>query len=407
MGMLLGGITVVDVSRLLPGPFCSMVLADLGAEVIKIESLGVGDMVRMLPPFAGGESAAFLSVNHDKKSVAVNLRKDEGREIVMRLVRTADVFLEGFRPGQANRIGIGYEQLKTVNPRIVYCSLSGYGQDGPFRDRAGHDVNYAALSGLLHTMGAPAGLPFVPGVQIADLAGALFAAIGILAALAARNESGVGAYIDTSMFHSAFVLNTFAAASDLVSDTELPKQPGYLNGEFPCYNIYETKDGKQVSLGALEPEFWANFCTAIGREDLVGQQFPAEEERKFVIAEVARIFSERTWEEWAQILADRDVCCEPLNTVREALQHPQVADRNMVSEVQHPTAGTVKHIGLPLKASPQDPPREPTAPPLLGQHTAEILHRLGYSSEEIDRLRAGRVVATPDDVPRVTRRIFG
>lgn len=405
--MLLEGIKVVDVSRLLPGPFCSMILADLGAEVIKVESLGVGDMVRMLPPFAGGESAAFLSINHNKKSVAVNLRKPEGREIVLRLAGAADVFLEGFRPGQASRIGIGYEQLTDANPRIVYCSISGYGQEGPLRDRAGHDINYAALGGLLHTMGCEGSQQAVPGVQITDLAGALYAAIGILAALAARARTNEGAYIDASMFHSAVALNTFSAAADLLSELRLPKQPGYLTGEFPCYNIYETKDGRKVSLGALEPEFWTHFCTAAGREDLIGKQFPAEADRAAVVAEVRRVFAERTWEEWAQVFADKDVCCEPLNTLREALQHPQVAAGGMVCEVQHPTAGRLTHVGAPLKITPKGARRELTSPPLLGQHTTEVLRNLGYSAEEIDRLKAGRVIATSEDAPRATRSLFG
>lgn len=405
--MLLEGIKVVDVSRLLPGPFCSMILADLGAEVIKVESLGVGDMVRMLPPFAGGESAAFLSINHNKKSIAVNLRKEEGRQILLRLAISADVFLEGFRPGQASRIGIGYEQVKEVNPRIVYSSISGYGQEGPLRDRAGHDINYAALGGLLHSMGCEGSQQAVPGVQITDLAGALYAAIGILAALAARARTDEGAYIDASMFHSAVAFNTFSAAADLLSDIRLPKQTGYLTGEFPCYNLYETKDGRKVSLGALEPEFWANFCTAAGREDLIGKQFPAEAERAAVVAELRRIFAERTWEEWAQILGEKDVCCEPVNTLHEALQHPQVADGGMVYEVQHPTAGRLTHISTPLKITPKGARREPTSPPLLGQHTIEVLRSLGYSAEEIDRLRAGRVIATSDDAPRAMRSLFG
>ena len=405
--MLLKGIKVVDVSRLLPGPFCSMILADLGAEVIKVESLGVGDMVRLMPPFVGGESAMFLSINHGKKSLAVNLRKEEGKEIVLRLAATADVFLEGFRPGQADRNGIGYERLREVNPQIVYCSLSGYGQDGPFRDRAGHDNNYAALAGLLDTMGFQGARLRLPGVQFADLAGGMFAAIGILGGLVRRDTSGAGAYVDASMFQSALFLNTFAACTDLVADAESPRLPGFLTGDFPCYNIYRTRDKRQVTLGALEPEFWANFCGAIGRDDLLGKQFAQGAEGAATIGEVERIFAERTWEEWAAIFAGKDVCCEPVNTVGEALRHPQVAGRGLAREVQHPTAGMLKHIRLPLKVSPEETSREPIPPPVLGEHTYEILRALGYGDAEIADLRARRVVAMREDSPKSTRTLFG
>jgi alpha-methylacyl-CoA racemase len=271
----LSAVRVLDLSRLLPGPFCSLILADLGAEVIRVESHLVGDPMRLTEPKVGGESCYFMSLNRNKKSLAVNLKRDEGRQVFLRLAHTADVIIEGFRPGQAQSLGIGYDQVNTVNPGIVYCSLSGYGQEGPFRDRPGHDLNYVALAGLLDLLGSAGGNVSVPPVQLADLAGALFAAVGILAALVARGQTGQGGFVDTSLFHSALSLLSFSASTQMLP--QVPKEKGsrYLLGAYPCYHLYATKDGRHMSLAALEPVFWADFCRSVGREDLIPRQFPA------------------------------------------------------------------------------------------------------------------------------------
>jgi len=402
METMLEGTRVLDLSRLLPGPYCSMILANLGAEVIKVESPLMGDPLRVLPPFAGDESCRFLAVNGNKKSLAVNIRREEGRAILLKLARGADVFLEGSRPGAMSKLRLGYEHLREVNPRIIYCSLSGYGQGGPLRDRAGHDLNYCALGGLLHAMRPHGGSISMPGVQIADISSALFAAIGILSALLARERSGVGTHIDASIFHSAVAFGGFSAAPLLSQDIPSEGEQEQLTGAMPCYNLYETKDGALMSLGALEPEFWAGFCEAVGREDLIPKQFPATGEREVVVADVRRIFSQRTLAEWAAFFADKDVCCESVCTLEDALAHPQVAQMGMGYEVTHPVVGRVKQIGLPLRSSLQSS-LPPTPPPLLGQHTAELLREVGYAEEEIESLRTKKVVTTEEDAQRGRR----
>ena len=393
----LDGTTVLDLSRLLPGPFCSMILADLGADVIKVESTMLGDPTRAFPPRVGGEGCYFMSVNKNKRSIALNPRREEGREIVLRLAKSADVFLEGFRPGRAELLGLGYDEVTKQNPQIVYCSLSGYGQDGPLRDRAGHDINYMALGGMLDLLRAPDGAPLVPRVQHADISGgALYATIGILSALVARERSGTGSYVDASMFHGVVASLTFSAATYMSAAAEPQQGHPYLSGLYPCYNVYRTKDDRYMTLGALEPHFWADFCEAIGRKDLICKQFPPADEREAVVEELQRLFLGRTRAEWVDFLADKDVCCEPVNTLGEALDHPQVIERGMLADVDHPTAGPLRLIGLPFRGSGEDQ-GEVSPPPLLGQHTVEILEALGYDQAQIAELRARRVVATPAD----------
>ena len=395
MPQSLSGLRVLDLSRLVPGPFCSLILADLGAEVIRVESHLVGDHLRLTAPRLGGESCYFLSLNRNKKSLAVNLKRSEGREVFLKLASTADVIIEGFRPGQAESLGIGYTQVKATNPGIVFCSLSGYGQEGPFRDRPGHDLNYVALAGLLDLFGSASGGAFVPPLQIADLAGALFAAVGILSALVARGTTGEGGYVDSSLFHSAFSLLSFSAASHMSPQT--PKENGqrYLMGSYPCYHLYATKDGRYMSVAALEPVFWADFCRAVEREDWIAKQFAVGADCAEVIAEVEQVFATRTRAEWAAFFRDRAVACEPVNTLEEALSGPPVLHHGLV-DVDHPTAGRLVQIGSPF---PDGGPR-PTAspPPLLGQHTVEILRSLGYDECAIQQLRARRIVSAAEDV---------
>ncbi|MEE9566135.1 MAG: CaiB/BaiF CoA-transferase family protein [Desulfobacteria bacterium] len=388
----LTGMKILDLSRLLPGPYCSLMLGDLGAEILKIEDPKLGDYMRWWGPRVNKQSAFFLMVNRNKKSMKLNLKTDWGRDIFFRLVRQHDVLLEGFRPGVMERLGLGYEALKEENPGLIYCAITGYGHTGPYRDRAGHDLNYLSLAGVLGTIGPKGGPPVIPGVQIADIGGgAMLAALGILAAYIARQETGKGQFIDVSMLDGSFAWLTVPLGKTL-ADGEDPK-PGdsFLTGRYACYRIYETKDGRYMGLGALEPQFWEAFCKLVNREDLVGYQFAEGEKQTHLISEVSGIFKEKTRQEWIGFLKDTDCCCEPVNSVSEALMDSQLLAREMILEADHPTEGRLKQIGIPVKFS-ETPGSLRLAPPNHGEHTQEILKGLGYEDEEIGRMEEEGVI---------------
>jgi len=388
----LAGITVLDFSRLLPGPYCSMLLADLGAEVIKVEEPGRGDYLRDFPPKVNQEGAMFLAVNRNKKSITVNLKSNEGKQIIINLVRQADVILEGFRPGVMDNLGLGYSDINKVNPGLVYCSVSGYGQNGPLRDKAGHDINYLALAGILGITGTREGVPVVPGVQIADIGGgAMLAAVSILAALIARERTGEGQHIDVAMLDGAISwLSMFAGKyfADGINPT-----PGntMLSGGIPCYNIYGTQDGRYMALGALEPRFWSAFCRAVERPDLLERQFDTGSRGEDVINQLEEIFAEKTMNEWVEFLSGVDCCCEPVNNFNEVFENSHTRYRDLVASVDHQTEGWVRQIKFPAKLS-NTPASVRTAPPLLGEHTSELLARLGYDEDEIKELQAKKII---------------
>lgn len=386
MEQLLTGLRVLDLSRLLPGPYCTMLLADQGADVIKIEDLAGGDYARFTEPFVGGASVIFEMLNRGKRSLALNLKTDAGREVFFRLAEDADVILESFRPGTMDRLGIGYEDVRAVNPRIVYCSLSGYGQTGPRRDRAGHDINYTALAGLLGLNRRAGEPPAIPGVQIADLSGGLFAVVGILAALWARERTGQGRYVDVSMFDGVTSWLVMAAAPLFAGQGAPAPGGGFLTGGFPCYNVYETADGRYMSLGALEPKFWEHFCHAVGRDDLLGSGYDPS-----AIDDVRAIFRRRTQAEWTELFSAADACCEPVLNLDEALSDPQTLARRMVVENTHPKAGPLRQLGAPVKFSDADADTDRPAP-ALGEHTQAILAELGYTADEIAALREQGVI---------------
>jgi crotonobetainyl-CoA:carnitine CoA-transferase CaiB-like acyl-CoA transferase len=396
-GLPLEGVRVLDLSRLLPGGFCSLLLADFGAEVLKVEDTGMGDYVRWAPPYYEGaaesaRSALFLALNRNKRSIRVNLKEEGGREVLRRLAADYDVVLESFRPGVLDRLGVGYESLRQANPGLVYCAISGYGQTGPYRDRSGHDLNYIGMVGVLGLSGERDGPPVQPGAQIADIGGgALMAAFGILAALRERDRSGEGQLVDVSMADGSLSWLAMVAARYLCDGVAPRRGDPELAGRLICYRPYACADG-WVTLGALEPKFWSEFCRGVGREDLVERQFEAPGSEAH--AEVERIFLERTREQWRTFAAEHDCCLEPVMELDEALESELVRAREMVVSLAQPGAGDVRLLGPPVKLSRT--PGGPRSPgPVLGEHTDEVLAAIGLSADEVAALKESGAVAGP------------
>jgi alpha-methylacyl-CoA racemase len=393
----LSDIRVLDLSRLLPGGFCSLLLADFGAEVLKVEDTGMGDYVRWsAPAYEGADvsarSALFLALNRGKKSIRINLKEEAGRAVLLRLVREHDVLLESFRPGVMDRLRVGYDRLREENPGLVYCAVTGYGQDGPYTARSGHDMNYLGLNGLLGLTGDAGGPPVQSAGQIADIGGgALMAAFGILAALRERERSGRGQLVDVSMFDGSLAWLALVAARYLC-DGEPPRRGDLeLAGRLICYRPYACRDG-WVTLGALEPKFWQEWCRGVGREDLIEKQF--ERPGSEVHTEVERIFLERTRAEWDEFASRHDCCLEPVLDLEEALDSELTRAREMVVEMDQPGAGAVRLLGVPVKLSRT--PGAPSGPgPALGEHTREVLGGAGYSEAEIAALERAGAVAGP------------
>jgi crotonobetainyl-CoA:carnitine CoA-transferase CaiB-like acyl-CoA transferase len=394
----LEGIRVLDLSRLLPGGFCSLLLADFGAEVLKVEDTGLGDYIRWSPPYYEGpedsaKSALFLALNRNKRSIRLNLKHERGTEVLLKLVRDYDVVLESFRPGVLDRLGVGYERMREENPGIVYCAISGYGQDGPLRDRSGHDMNYLGLIGLLGLTGERDGPPIQSAGQIADLGGgALMAAFGIMAALRERDRSGEGQLVDVSMADGALSWLAMVAGR-YFADGVVPQRGGLeLAGSLICYRPYACSDG-YVTLGALEPKFWQAWCRGVGREDLIERQF--ESPGTDAHAEVERIFLERTRAEWTEFAAHNDCCLEPVLDLDEALDSELVRAREMVVELDQPGAAEpVRQLGVPVKLS-RTPGGVHSPAPALGENTREVLEALGYSEEDAAALHDDGAVAGP------------
>jgi alpha-methylacyl-CoA racemase len=397
MSKPLSDIRVLDLSRLLPGGFCSMMLADFGAEVLKVEDTGMGDYIRWSPPYYEGaedsaKSALYLALNRGKRSIRLNLKEDRGREVLLKLAAEYDVLLESFRPGVLDRLGVGYERLREENPRLVYCAITGYGQDGPYRDRSGHDMNYLGLIGLLGITGERDGPPIQAGGQIADIGGgALMGAFGIMAALHERERSGEGQLVDVSMADGSLSWLALIAARHFAEGYVPQRGEPELSGGLICYRPYACSDG-WVTLGALEPKFWQAWCRGVGREDLIEKQFerPGSEAH----AEVERIFLERTRDDWQEFATHNDCCLEPLLDIGEALDSELVKAREMVVELEQPGAGPVKQLGVPVKLS-RTPGAVDEPGPALGEHTDEVLAALGYSDTDIAAMKEAGAVAGP------------
>ncbi|WKZ46158.1 MAG: CaiB/BaiF CoA-transferase family protein [Anaerolineales bacterium] len=377
MNQPLQGIRILDLTRLLPGPFVTQLLADMGAEIVKVETPTAGDYARLAPPEMG-LGGLFEAINQGKKSVAVNYRNARGRETFLQLVATADVVIESFRPGTAERMKIDYETLRSVKPNLIYCALSGYGQTGTFAKRAGHDLNYAAISGALSLNAAEGKPPQVYGLAVADLSGAMMAGMSILGALLNRQKTGEGAYLDAALLDGILAWMIPMAGAPFFSGVPVTGGTLPLQGGLACYNVYETADGKFISLGALEPTFWSDFCKVTGRNDLLTRQFD-----RAVKDEVAAVFKGKSLAAWLDAFSDTDGCVEPVLSFEEALTHPQVRARGYVREEKGRLAG----LNSPFAYGSG----EARPAPKLGEHTREILAEI-LSAEELDELSQAGII---------------
>lgn len=388
---MLSGIRVLDLSLQLPGPFCTLMMADHGADVIKIDE----PRPRLRNPFSGEEPGVSPSdryLNRGKRSLTLDLKAEEGREILRKLAAGADVVLEGFRPGVTKRLGADYDTLSAVNPRLVYCSISGYGQTGPLRDAAGHDINYVSYAGVLGLCGRKDAPPSLLPVQVGDLfGGAMMALAGILMALHERRSTGKGKWLDISMTDGAMAMLSIHAASFLSDGADPERGAMTLTGRFPCYDAYRCADGNYVSIGPLEAWFWERFLKVLEREDLGPFQYAEGAEGERARGELARVFAGKSREEWVRRFREHDVCLSPVLSLSEALSHPNALARRMVVEVESPLGGAERQLGTPIKAV-GEAEVEAGRPPRLGEHDGEILREIGCSESEIAGLRARNVI---------------
>lgn len=366
---------MLDLTRLLPGPYCSQLLADFGAEVIKVEEPETGDYARWSRSKDSDYSALFASVNRNKKSVTLNLKEEEDRKLFLELVKSADVLVESFRPGVMERLKLGYSKLKDINPKLIYCAITGYGQTGPFKQEPGHDINYLSYSGMLHFQGNKEIPPTLPATQIADLSGGgLMAAVGILTALVGRNETGKGQFVDISMTDGVVsmlqtILPNFLAG-DTINQDDLP-----LLGSRASYNVYKTADQRYLSVGALEPKFWKNFCEGIEKPEfipLLNEPPPVQHQVRKVIGQV---IESKTLAEWLAVFDGIEACVSPVLTLPEVIEHPQILARNMIIETNDDERGNMRYIGIPIKLS-DTPGTIRSKAPKLGEHNEEILKKI-------------------------------
>ncbi len=388
----LASLKVLDFSTLLPGPFASLMLADMGAEVLRIESPTRLDLLRVLPPHDHGTSASHAYLNRNKRSLALDLKQAAALELVRELVKDYDIVLEQFRPGVMARLGLGYEALKAINPGLIYVSITGYGQTGPYKDRAGHDINYLALAGVASHTGRRDGGPLPLGVQLADVGGgSLHAVVGLLAAVIARQQSGVGQYLDVSMTDCSFSLNAMAGAGYLACGVEPERENHVLNGG-SFYDYYRTRDGRWMSVGSLEPAFMQQLCAALGRPELAAQGLSPQPEQQNSLKLALQVeFEKRSFDELCALFAGVDACVEPVLSLSEALEHPQLKARELVSQVPRGDGSTQAQIACPLKFSEGLPkPRHIGA--AVGAHTDEVLTELGVSPQRISALRSAKVI---------------
>ncbi|MHC8319262.1 CaiB/BaiF CoA transferase family protein [Pseudomonas sp. GB2N2] len=388
----LASLKVLDFSTLLPGPFASLLLADMGAEVLRIESPTRMDLLRMLPPHDQGVSASHAYLNRNKRSLALDLKQPEALELIKQLLQDHDIVLEQFRPGVMERLGLGYEALKAINPKLIYVSITGYGQTGPYKDRAGHDINYLALAGLASYTGRADNGPLPLGMQVADIAGgSLHGVIGLLSAVIARQHTGIGQHLDVSMTDCAFSLNAMAGAAYLACGEAPGREDQMLNGG-SFYDYYRSRDGRWLSVGSLEPGFMKQLCTALGLEELAALGLsPQPAQQKKLKNALKSEFEKHDFSELCALFAELDACVEPVLTLGEAVRHPQLRARELVTDVPRGDGTNQAQMACPLKFSEGLPePRHIGA--ALGEHTDQVLAELGLSAERIADLRRAKVI---------------
>jgi crotonobetainyl-CoA:carnitine CoA-transferase CaiB-like acyl-CoA transferase len=362
-----------------------MILGDLGADVLKIEQPGIGDYARFAPPLTGDTGSAFLMLNRNKRSITLNLKNDDGKAILHKLVTKADVFVESYQPGVAERLGVGYFSIREVNERIIYCSISGYGQTGPYRDLVGHDLNYASYSGTIGATGLKGGPPVIPAIQISDIQSAIYAAVAITAALYRREKTGRGEFIDISIMDVA-VASMIMPFSYYFAGASTGRGESFLSGGAPFYNVYETKDRKFISIAPLEPKFWHELCSTLGLEQYQDQQIAPDEVWRRIRADLEEKFRQKERDEWVKILNEQEVPCAPIYDMSEVPADPQVRARRMIFEIETEEFGKLNQLSTPIRCS-QNPMMVRSPPPKLGQHTLEILRGLGYSTKDVERLK--------------------
>lgn len=393
MSLPLEGIRVLDLSRFFAGPFCTQLLADFGAEVIKIEDPKTGDPMRLVPPLIAEQNGVFYSVNRNKKSISLDLRKAEGQEVFKKLVQDCDVVLDLFRPGVMEKMGLGYDELSTINKRLIYCSLNGYGSNGPMRDAASHDINLLSMAGITGLTGNKGEKPAMSAAQIAGAAGgSLYAVIAILMAVISREKSGRGQYCDISMMDGALSLMTYSLGEYSGWQRRPERGNELMTGGYACYNIYQTRDGEYVSLGAIEGKFWANFCEKIDKEEFVSMQWDPEKQDEMKIAIQNRML-DRDRDDWVKILGGNNSCFTSVLNLDELWDSPQVQARNMLLKLANfkDSGKDMFLTGNPVNLS-QTPARIETSCPEKGENNQEILSAAGYSQEEIVRLKKEKII---------------
>ena len=392
----LEGVKVLDLTQIMAGPYCTMMLADMGADVVKVEKPNGGDDTRRMgPPFINGESAAFLGINRNKRSVVVDLRSDNGREIVQDMVREYDVLVQNFRPGSLERMGLGYDQACEINPSIVYCTISGFGVTGPYARRGGFDLVAQGMSGLMSVTGHPENPPTKVGVPVCDLNAAMFAAVGILTAYINRLKTGRGQHVDTSLLEGG-IAYTFWESAMYFATGEVPEPRGSGHRLTAPYQAFATSDG-YVNVGAANQANWERLCAAIGRDELAADPRFAEPKDRMdnldeLIETLEQTFSRQSSDHWIEILEAAGAPAGPIYDLKQVYDDPQVRAREMIVETNHPVAGRTRNIGIPIKLS-ETPGRFQRPAPTLGQHTDEVLRQLGRSNAEIAELRSQSVIS--------------